>query len=155
MEQNVQDRQQLLLEYKNAVVPFLQYLPWLEKNMGQTGSTLYEGEQASENTMRFPVYDPVLMRFVREVSQSPLMDRNYQYVYTRNHIKTHDDERRLIASAELKDWGILTGILSRYALGGRTRGTLWSQAVQENIFYLVLKQMQKIIEYWDKPLEIG
>ena len=35
-----------------------------------------------------------------------------------------------------------------------TKGTLWSQAVEENIFYLVLKQMQKIIEYWDRPLEL-
>ena len=40
--------------------------------------------------------------------------------------------------------------LSKYVLGGRTKGNLWSEAVSEQIFYLVLKQMQEIIEFWDK-----
>ena len=154
MEQNLEYRQQLLMDYKQTVVPFLRYLPWFEKNAGQKGSTLYEGPDATENAMRFPVYDATLMSFVREISKSSLMDRNYSYVYTRNRIKTHDDERRLITSAELDDWGILRGILSKYVLGGMTKGYLWSQAMQENIFYLILKQMQKIIEFWDKPLDL-
>ena len=154
MDQSIEYRQQLMSEYKQTVVPFLRYLPWFEKNMGKTASTLYKSEEASENAMQFPVYDSTLMSFVREISKSPLMDRNYSYVYTRNRIKTCSDERRLITSAELNDWGILKGILSRYVLGGMTKGVLWNQAVQENIFYLILKQMQKIIEYWDKPLDI-
>ena len=154
MDQNSEYRQQLMSEYKQTVVPFLRYLPWFEKNAGQTGSTLYEGSDSTDGTMRFPVYDSTLMSFVREMSKSPLMDRNYSYIYTRNRIRTHEDERRMIISAELEDWGILRGILSKYVLGGMTKGVLWSQAVQENIFYLVLKQMQKIIEYWDKPLDL-
>lgn len=40
------------------------------------------------------------------------------------------------------------GMGSRF--GGRTKGNLWSEAVSERIFYLVLKQMQEIIEFWDK-----
>ena len=153
MDQNSEYRQQLMSEYKQAVVPFLRYLPWFEKNAGQTGSTFYEGSDSTAGTMHFPVYDSTLMSFVKEISKSPLMDRNYSYIYTRNRIKTHEDERRFITSAELNDWGILRGILSKYVLGGMTKATLWSQGVQENIFYLVLKQMQKIIEYWDKPLD--
>ena len=78
------------------------------------------------------------------------MDKNYRYVYTRNHIRTPEDERRVIRAAELKDWDILRGILSRYVLGGMTKASLWSQAVQEDIFYLVLSKMKEIIEYWDK-----
>lgn len=155
MEQNTEYRQKLLREYEEAAVPFLSYLPWFEQHMGQTGSTLYEGAEGFKSAMRFPVYDPTLMRFIREISQSALMDRNYPYIYTRNRIQTHDDERRRILSAQLKDWDILRGILSKYALGGRTRSALWREAVEENIFYLVLKQMQKIIEYWDKPLDAG
>jgi len=27
---------------------------------------------------------------------------------------------------------------------------LWSEAVSEQIFYLVIRQMQEIIEFWDK-----
>ena len=154
MEQSAEYRSQLIQEYKQAAMPLLRYLPWLEKNAGQTGSTLYQNAEAGENAMRFPVYDSTLLNFVREASRSSLMDRNYSYVYTRNKIWTHEDERRRITSAELKDWDILRGILSKYVLGGRTKGILWSEAVQENIFYLVLKQMQSIIEFWDKPLDI-
>ena len=105
--------------------------------------------------MTIPVYDSNLMSFVKEAANSPLMDRNYPYVYTRNHIRTHEDERRIITRAGVKEWDILRGILSKYVLGGRTKSALWSQGVQENIFYLVLRQMVQIIEYWDQPLNIG
>jgi hypothetical protein len=76
------------------------------------------------------------------------MDKNYRYTYTRNNIGGVEDERRRIAAAELQDWDILRGILSRYVLGGRIKGTLWSDAVKEDIFYLVLTKMKEIIEFW-------
>lgn len=155
MDRNTEYRQELLQGYKQMAMPFLRYLPWFESNAGKPGSSYYQGAEFTENTLRFPVYDSTLLNFVREASKSPLMDRNYSYIYTRNRIKTHDDERRIIESADLKDWDLLRGILSKYVLGGMTKGVLWSQAVQENIFYLILKQMQKIFEYWDKPLDIG
>lgn len=154
MEQNSEYRAQLLQEYKQTVVPLLKYIPWFEKNAGQSGSTLYQGADSRENIMSFPVYDSTLMSFVKEAAKSPLMDRNYSYVYTRNRIRSHEDERRIIQAAELKDWDILRGILSKYVLGGRTKAILWSEAAQENIFFLVLKQMKEIIEFWDKPLDI-
>jgi len=59
----------------------------------------------------------------------------------------------VIADATIKEWGILCGILSNYVLGGRTRSTLWSEAVQERIFYLVINKMVEIVEFWDKPLD--
>ncbi len=154
MDEGLEYRQKRIEEYRRTTVPLLRYLPWLEKNAGQPGSTLYQGEEGSGNALSFPVYDSTLMSFVKEAGASPLMYRNYSYVYTRNGIRTHEDERKIIASAELKDWDMLRGILSKYVLGGRTKGSLWSEAVKENIFCLVLKQMQKIIEYWDKPLDI-
>jgi hypothetical protein len=67
---------------------------------------------------------------------------------------SHDDERRAIENASLKEWDILCGILSKYVLGGQTKGTLWSEAVQERIFYLVIQKMCEIIEFWDKPMEV-
>lgn len=154
MDESLDYRQKLIEEYKRTTVPLLKYLPWLEKNAGQQGSTLYQGNGENQNALRFPVYDATLMGFVREAASSPLMYRNYSYVYTRNGIRTHEDERKVIAGAELKDWDLLRGILSRYVLGGRTKAALWSEAVKENIFCLVLERMQKIIEYWDKPLDI-
>lgn len=157
MEQNIEYRQQLVQEYKQMLVPLLNYLPWLVKNAGQPGSTAYRGDEYSEQSasFSFPVYDSTLMSFIKEASKSPLMEKNYSYTYTRNRIKTHDDERRMIQDADIKDWDILRGILSKYVLGGRTKAVLWSEAVRENIFALVLDKMRKIIEFWDKPMEGG
>ena len=153
MERELENRRQQVEEYKRDLVPLLRYLPWLEKSMGTKVSRTYDGSEMGEKVMGFPVYDGTLMNFVREASKSAFMDRNYRYVYTRNHIKSHDDERKVIASATIKEWGILCGILSYYVLGGRTRSTLWSEAVTENIFYLVVSKMCEIVEYWDTPLD--
>jgi len=146
-------RNKMIQEYKEVVTPLLRYVPWLEKNAGKSGSTNYRGQSFTEHTMSFPVYDSTLLGFIKEASNSVLMDRNYRYVYTRNFIKTHEDERRVIAAAGVKEWDILRGILSKYVLEGRIRGALWSEGVQEGIFLMVLEQMRKIIEYWDKPLD--
>lgn len=154
MEQDTEYRQQVVDEYKQAVVPLLRYIPWFERNEGQPGSTLYQGEDFTEHSMGIPVYDATLLNFVREASKSSLMDRNYLYTYSRGRIRTHEDERKVIASAELKDWDVLRGILSKYVMGGMTKSTLWAQGVQENIFLLVLRKMQEIIEFWDQPLDI-
>ncbi|MGN0402813.1 MAG: hypothetical protein ACI4HQ_11245 [Acetatifactor sp.] len=154
MEQNMEYRQQQAQNYKQIVMPLLRYLPWLEQKCGQQVSSFYRGPEFTEHSMSIPVFDGTLLNFIREAEGSALMDRNYCYVYTRNRIKTHDDERRVIESADIQDWDTLRGILSNYVLGGRTKSALWSQAMQENIFLLVLKKMKQIIEYWDKPFEV-
>lgn len=153
MEQDMEYRQKLLQEYKQTILPFLRYLPWFEQNRGQSASTLYHGEGDAENALSFPVYDATLLNFVREISKSKLMDRNYRYVYTRKSITSHNDERKRIESAGLREWDILCGILSKYVLGGQTKCNLWSEAVREDIFYLVIKKMKEIVEYWDSPLD--
>lgn len=153
MERETENRRQQVEEYKKALLPLLRYLPWLEKSVGTKVSRNYDGSDMGEKLMGFPVYDGTLMNFVREAGNSVFMDRNYRYVYTRNRIVTHDDERKAIANATIKEWGILCGILSHYVLGGRTRSVLWSEAVQEQIFYLVINKMVEIVEFWDKPLD--
>lgn len=152
MVETTEYRKKLVQGYKQEVFPLLRYLPWLEKNAGKTASTNYHGQDFTEHSMSFPVYDSTLMGFIKEAARSPLMERNYSYVYTRNFIRTHEDERKIIKGAGIKEWDLLRGILSKYVLGGRTKGTLWSEGVQEGIFALVLEQMRQIIEYWDKPL---
>ncbi len=154
MSQDMEYRRQQLDEYRQGVMPLLRYIPWFENNEGQPGSTLYRGPETTEHSMGIPVYDGTLLNFVREAGKSSLMDRNYRYTYSRGGIRTHEDERRAIASAELKDWDVLRGILSKYVMGGMTKSSLWAQGVQENIFLLVLKKMQEIIEFWDRPLDI-
>lgn len=146
MEQSRESRQQLIAGYRAAAEPLFKYLPWMEKNAGHNVSRSYQGNNLSKSSMSFPVYDANLLNFVREAAVSSLMDRNYPYVYTRHRIRNHADEKRLIAAAELKDWEMLAGILSKYVLEGRMKATLWGEAVQEGIFILVLRQMKKILE---------
>lgn len=154
MEGSKEYRQQLVEQYKETVMPLLKYLPWLESKLGTSASSTYSGSDIESSSISFPVYDGTLLNFVRDAQKTTLMTKNYSYVYTRNRIKTHDDERAMIEKAGITEWEILCGILSKYVLGGRTKGTLWSEAVKENIFYLVLKQMKAIIEFWDKPMNI-
>ena len=154
MYQDSEYRMQLIKEYKEIILPLLRYLPWLEKNAGQNVGGFYKDPECSSHSIAIPVYDSNLMSFVKEAAASPLMERNYAYVYTRGRIVTHDDERRVIANAELKDWDILRGILSKYVMGGRTKASLWTEVVRENIYLLVLQKMQEIVEYWDKPMDI-
>ncbi len=145
---------QRMMENKQVLLPLLRYLPWLQQKGGQSVSTNYQGEGLSEHSMAFPVYDSTLMSFVKEAAKSPLMDRNYLYVYSRNRIRTHDDERRVIASATWKEWDVLRGILSKYVLGGRVKAVLWNEAVTERIFFLTLSRMKEIIEFWDQPFQV-
>ncbi len=135
-------------------MPLLRYLPWLEQNERRSVSSNYGGQGIEGHSVPFPVYDGTLMQFVKEAAKSPLMERNYQYVYSRNHLRTHGDERKLIARATWRDWDILRGILSKYVLGGRVKAVLWNEAVTEGIFCLVLERMKEIIEYWDKPFQV-
>lgn len=152
MEQEADFRKQIMEEYKTSVVPLLNYLPWLEQHSGQKMYSVYRGDGIQENSLSFPVYDGTLMRFLKQAEKTTLMDRNYRYVYTRNRIKTHEDERNLIQKATWRDWNNLRGILSKYVMGGRTKSVLWNEAVKEGIFLLTLKQMKEIIEFWDKPI---
>jgi hypothetical protein len=155
MEQNLRDMKdthQLVQEYLQMAKPLFHYLPWLEKTQGSKPSSTYTDSEIVQHSISFPVYDSTLMRFVREASRNPLMDKNYRYVFTRLGIRTISDERRAIERATLKEWNVLRGILSKYVLGGMTKGTLWSQAITENIFYLTIKQMKYVLEYWDKPI---
>lgn len=154
MEQGMEYRQQVIEGYKQTVMPLLRYLPWFERNAGRSASSSFGGDNISAHSVSFPVYDSTVMNFVKEASKTSLMDKNYAYIYTRNHIRNHDDERKLIQKAGWKEWNVLCGILSKYVMGGMTRATLWNEAVKEDIFYLVLKQMREIIEFWDRPLDI-
>lgn len=150
MEQNMEYRQNVVRGYRQTIEPLLRYLPWLKQNAGRAASSNYQRQGIGSNSISFPVYDSTLMGFVKAAEGSGLMDRNYPYVYSRNRIRSHDDERKVIERAQLRDWDILCGILSKYVLGGRTKATLWSEAVQERIFFLVLEKMRTITEFWDR-----
>ncbi len=143
----------LAKQYKKELNPLLRYLPWLEEHAGMKTGSEYDGRADGNTTMSFPIYDSTLLGFVREAGRSSFMDRNYAYVYSRKQLKTPEDERKAIASARIQEWNVLSGILSRYVLGGNAKAYLWTQGVKENIFLMVLGKMREIVEFWDKPLK--
>ena len=99
--------------------------------------------------MTFPVYDGTLMSFVKDVQRTTLLSRNYFYIYSRNRLRTADDEKRLIASSEIIDMDNLTGILSKYIYEGMTKGRVWSEGVRNGVFLGVIRKMKENIDYWD------
>ena len=152
MEHDMEYRQRLVSEYRGKVEPLLKYLPWLTQKQGGKSVNMYDGEGLGEHSVPVPVYDGTLMSFIKDAQKSGLLDRNYVYVYSRNHIRSVLDEKAAIEKAELKNFEVLTGILAKYVLGGMTKAVLWSQGVEEGIFMLVLQKMKDILEFWDKPL---
>lgn len=151
MEQDLEYRQQIVKEYRAKAEPLLRYLPWLEQKEKGKMMNMYSGEGIGEHSLAIPVYDGTLMSFVKEAQRSGLLDRNYVYVYSRNRIRTVSDEKRAIEQAELKSFEILTGILSKYILGGMTKAALWAQGMEEGIFLALVQKMKDILEYWDRP----
>lgn len=152
MEKEADFREQMIAEYRGEVEKYIKYIPWLQQKAGIEVSSIYKGDNITAHSVAFPVYDGTLMNFVKEMSKSKFMDRNYPYVYSRNGIHNVQDEKRMIEKATIRDMGILGGILSKYVLGGMTKGTLWSEAVTEGIFLAVLLKMKEVVEFWDKPL---
>ncbi|MBR1860263.1 MAG: hypothetical protein IJ796_00145 [Lachnospiraceae bacterium] len=143
-------RKEKMTERRIQVEPLAKYLPWFEQASQKSAASMYSGNGLDgPGALTFPVYDPTLMSFIKIATNSPLMDRNYQYVYTRKGIRDAAGERNIIASADYRDWDTLCGILSKYVLGGRTKGILWSQGVSERIFFLCLTKMLDIVTEWN------
>lgn len=145
-------RQQVVSTYKPDVERLIRYLPWLEEKAGSNVAETFEGSGIKGSSITFPVYDGTLMSFIKEVQRTTLLDRNYPYIYSRNRIRTLQDELRMIDRASIMDMDILKGILSKYVLGGMTKARLWSEAVYNSIFLKVIRKMKDNLEFWDKPM---
>ncbi|MBR6308470.1 MAG: hypothetical protein IKR39_07645 [Lachnospiraceae bacterium] len=143
-----------LIDYRADVERLASYLPWLEQKSGTQVSSSYTGSGINETSVPFPVYESTLLSFVKEAQNTGLIDTNYPYVYSELFIKTHGDEFKAIERADVKTGAILCAILSKYVLGGMTKGNLWSEAVKEGIFLAVVKRMKEIVEHWDGPFEV-
>ena len=144
--------QELMQYYRSDIELLVRYLPWLEAKRGQEVSNEYHGANEKNTSFSFPVYDGTLLNFVKDVQKTSLTDRNYQYVYSRNHIGTVADEYVQIDRASVQDMNILIGILSKYVLGGRTKGTLWPEGVRNGIYLAIVNKLKELCEFWDKPI---
>lgn len=139
---------QVLAMYKDDVNKLAGYLDWLEQKSGTTVSNIYAGDGVAEHSVAFPVYDGMLMSFIKDAEKTVFMDRNYRYVYTRNRLKTPQDELRLIESANILQMDLLGGILSNYVLGGRTRARLWSEGMNNGTFFHIVKKAKELVDFW-------
>lgn len=139
---------QVLAMYKDDVNKLAGYLDWLETKSGKSISSIYAGDGLAEHSVAFPVYDGMLMSFIKDAEKTVFMDRNYRYVYTRNGLKTPQDEINLIESVNMLQMDLLGGILSNYVLGGRTKARLWSDGMNYGIFFHVVKKAKELVDFW-------
>ena len=138
--------------YGRDIVSLSAYIPYFKtKRKASDVASEYDGKYGKSN-LKFPVFDETLMTFVKKASASSLMDRNYHYVYSRYHIRTHDDERRVIDRAGLTDVKLLKGFISKYVLEGMHKGTSWQEGTSEGIFLGVLEKLKYLYDFY-KPRE--
>ncbi len=152
-KEDIAYRQQVVNEYRPHVEKLARYLPWLESKMGASVQQSYSGSGIEEHSISFPVYDSTLMSFIKEAQRTKLMDRNYRYVYSRCKIRNLQDELRIIEKCSIQEMDVLKGILSKYVMGGMTKGRMWSEAVETGIFLKVLKKMKANLDFWDTPVQ--
>lgn len=145
-ELDIDTRKNLIRQYRPDAEKLLRYVPWLETKRGGDVMGSYEGEGVQKTAFTFPVYDSTLLGFVKAARETQFITRNYQYVYNRNRIRDAAGEKKMIKKATLRDIELLSGILSRYVLGGMTKGVLWAQGVEEGIFLEVLYKLREILE---------
>lgn len=151
-KEDMEYRRQIVERYKPDVQRLIRYLPWLQEKAGKKVSETFEGSGIKEHSVTFPVYDGTLMNFVKDVQRTKLLDRNYVYVYSRGQIRNAEDEKRVIRQCGITQMQTLEGILSKYILGGMTKGRMWSEGVQNGVLLEVVLKMKENIEFWDKPM---
>lgn len=152
MDQDTQYRLEMTRKYREKMEPYFKYIPWFQEKSGKRAYSDYSGEGFSGSSMSFPVYEGTLMNFVNEISKDDILDRNYRYVCNRYHLYSAEDELKAIEKAEFADYEMLIAILSKYVLGGMTKGHMWSEATEKGIFGNTLVKMKEIIEFYDKPI---
>lgn len=155
MNEVKESRQEILEDFKPTIEFLSRYIPWLEKQTGKTVTGTYRGDGQVKQSFSIPVYDSTLLAFINDVSKTNFIDKNYQYVYSRNRIKTFEDEWKAIEKADIMNMGILCGIMSKYILGGMTKSVLWKNGVEYEIFLRILKKTKEIVEFWDKPIDVN
>jgi hypothetical protein len=150
MENDKAYREQKIEQYRGFIDPFFRYIPWLQERMGRKQGKLYDGNDVS-HSISIPVYDGTLLNLVKGFQATGLMDRNYPYIYSRFNMVTAEDEIGRIKQTALNDIEVIMGIISKYVMGGMTRGKLWTDAVEDGIFYHALVRCKDILEVWDEP----
>ena len=142
-ENSVED---IVSRYRPEVDKLLPYVRWLQDNAKSEVAQSYSNSDLK--SMPFPVYDSNLLMFVKAAQSTNLLDRNYVYVYSRNHLNSAKDELMFISEAQIMDMDDLAGILSKYILTGMTKGTVWAEGVYNGVLFQVVSKMDELLNYW-------
>lgn len=145
-------RLKTIQKYREIFKDMFRYIPWFEQKLGKNTSHFYNGEEAHSLAMPIAVYDSTLLAFIKEMQTTGVINRNYVYVFSRNAIHSAADELNFIENAELKNIEDIFGIMAKYILGGMTKGKLWTQAVENGVFYHGLLKIKNLLEIYDGPL---
>ncbi|MDR2547215.1 MAG: hypothetical protein LBC96_06850 [Lachnospiraceae bacterium] len=136
---------QVIAHYRQPLEPFFRYIPWFLERKDKNLERLYDGDDVN-GTISFPVYDSTLLGFIRAMNDTGLMDRNYPYILRRKNLYSYIDELEQIENCHLQEIDVIIGIISKYVLGGMTRGRLWNEAVEYGIFYHSLARIKFLTE---------
>lgn len=147
MEQENAAVEEFRREFSDTVNELIVYVPYFKRNKASDVSTSYDGKYG-QSSLKFPVFDGTLMEFIKKAQTTNLIDRNYPYVYSRNHITNHEKEMELINRATIRDTGILKGIFSKYVLEGRTKSTRWAEGVEYGIYLAVIEKLKEILDFY-------
>lgn len=147
--------EEIIDHFRQDANKLFRYLPWLQRKSGQSTYDTYKDQGIAQNSIAFPVYDSTLLGFVKEASGTCFMDRNHVYVYSRNRLKTYQDELHLIQRATIRDMDQLAGILSHYIMGGRTKALLWSEGVKNGVYLALLTKIKEIFDFWERDRLAG
>ena len=138
-------REEVIELYGPEVDRLAAFIPWLTE---KSGSVTQEYKPEGGKTIAFPVYDATLLRFVKEMDKSIFLDKNYPYVYSRNGIRSVADELSLIERTDIMNLKNIGGILSKYIIGGRTKGLVWAQGVENGIYLAGLSKAKDLIDFY-------
>ena len=136
----------IISRYRPEVAKLTPYLNWLKANVKVEVAQTYSNSDLK--SIPFPVYDSNLLAFVKAAQTTNLLDRNYVYVYSENHLRNYKDELLFIQSADITRMDALAGILSNYILSGMVKGSVWSEGVATGVLYQVVKKMDDLIKFW-------
>lgn len=127
--------------YADDIDALSKYISYFEAKGGKDVASDYDGKQGKSD-IRFPVFDPTLLRFADEASKTKLMDPNYMYGYRSAHISTVKQESDAISHALPKDLDLLRAILSRYVLEGRYKAPRWIEGAERKVFLNILIKLR-------------
>ena len=143
-ENSVED---IVSRYRPQLDKIVPYVRWLKDNTSNVDvSQRYSNSDLK--SIPFPVYDSNLLAFVKACQTTELLDRNYVYVYSRNHLNSAKDEIVFIQDASITDMDDLAGILSKYILSGMTKGSVWAEGVQNGVLCMVVEKMDELCKFW-------